>query len=288
MSAVLDTKETPARPNSVPVTVIEPVRGFQLLDWKELFYYRDLFRFLVWRQIKIRYAQSAVGIGWALIQPLFSMLVLTIVFGMLAKIKSDGSPYGLFSFAALVPWTFFSNGLSDGVASLVTEADMLRKIYFPRLLLPLSAIAAKLVDFCIATVMLFVLMAIYRHAPSTNIVWLPLLIVLMVVSAAGASVWLSALAVQYRDVKHAMVFIIQLAMYAAPVIYSTNIIPAKFRLLYALNPMVGVIEGFRSALLGTQPMPWSLIAVGYVAATMVLLSGLAFFRSRERVFADVA
>ena len=288
MTAVLDTNEIPKKPRVVPVTVIEPVRGFQFLDWNELYHYRDLFRFLVWRQIKIRYAQSAVGVGWAVIQPLFSMLVLTIVFGMLAKVESDGVPYGLFSFAALVPWTFFSNGLSDGVASLVTEADMLRKIYFPRLLLPLSAIAAKLVDFCIASIMLFLLMVIYQHAPNANIIWLPLLVLLMVVAAAGASVWLSALAVQYRDVKHAMVFIIQLAMYAAPVIYSTNIIPAKFRLFYALNPMVGVIEGFRSALLGTQPMPWSLIGVGCVSATLMLLSGLVFFRSRERVFADVA
>jgi len=288
MTPVFETKTPAKKSSTVPVTIIEPARGIQLLDWRELYHYRDLFRFLVWRQLKIRYAQSAVGIGWALIQPLFSMLVFTVVFGRLAKVESDGVPYALFSFAALVPWTFYSNGLTDGVASLVTEADMLRKIYFPRLLLPLAAIAAKLVDFCIAMLMLFVLMAAYRHAPNVNIVWLPLLIVLMIVAAAGASIWLTALAVQYRDVKHAMVFLVQLAMYATPVIYSTNIIPQRFQLLFALNPMVGVIEGFRSALLGTQPMPWSLIAVGSLSATVMLLSGLVFFRSRERVFADVA
>lgn len=270
------------------VTVIERRSGWQLLDWKELHAYRDLFRFLVWRQVKVRYAQSAIGIGWAVIQPVFSMLLFTVVFGNLAKVSSDGVPYALFSFAALVPWTYFSNALTDGVNSLVSEANMLRKVYFPRILMPLSAVAAKLVDFVIAMICLALLMIVYQHAPPWQIVFLPLLIVMMAATAAAVSIWLTALAVQYRDVKHAMTFVVQLAMYASPVVYPTSLIPDRYRLLYAANPMVGVIEGFRAGLLGTQPMPWDLIAVGASVTAVLMLTGLAFFRSKERIFADVA
>ena len=272
----------------MPVVVIERRSGLQLFDWKELVAYRDLFRFLIWRQIKVRYAQSAIGIGWAIIQPLFSMIVFTIVFGRLAQVESDGAPYALFSLAALLPWTYFSNAITDGVSSLVSEANMLRKIYFPRLLLPLSAVAAKLVDFGIAAVMMALLMLFYRQLPSAGILAMPLLILLMVVTASGVSIWLTALAVQYRDVKHAMGFMVQLGMYASPIVYPTSLIPERYQLLYALNPMVGVVEGFRSALLGTQPMPWSLIAVGALSATVMLLTGLLFFRRKETIFADVA
>ncbi|TWT33784.1 Teichoic acid translocation permease protein TagG [Posidoniimonas corsicana] len=270
------------------VTVIERRSGWRLLDWKELHAYRDLFRFLVWRQVKVRYAQSAIGIGWAIIQPVFSMLLFTVVFGKLAKVSSDGVPYALFSFAALVPWTYFSNALTDGVNSLVSEANMLRKVYFPRILMPLSAVAAKLVDFTIAMVCLALLMAAFQHLPPWQCVFVPLLVVLMVVTAAAVSIWLTALAIQYRDIKHAMTFVVQLAMYASPVVYPTSLIPDQYRLLYAINPMVGVIEGFRAGLLGTQPMPWSLIAIGAAVASALLLTGLAYFRSKERVFADVA
>ena len=278
---------TPVR-SDVPVVVIERRSGWQLFDWKELVAYRDLFRFLIWRQIKVRYAQSAIGIGWAIIQPLFSMIVFTIVFGRLAQVESDGAPYALFSLAALLPWTYFSNAITDGVASLVSEANMLRKIYFPRLLLPLSAVAAKLVDFGIAAVMMALLMVFYRQLPSVGIFAMPLLILLMVVTASGVSIWLTALAVQYRDVKHAMGFMVQLGMYASPIVYPTSLIPERYQLLYALNPMVGVVEGFRSALLGTQSMPWSFIAVGTLSATITLFTGLLFFRRKETIFADVA
>ena len=273
---------------SSSVTVIKATSGWRLVDLAELRAYRDLFRFLVWRQIKVRYAQSAIGIGWAVIQPVFSMLLFTVVFGNLAKVGSDGAPYALFSFVALVPWTYFSNAVTDGVSSLVSEANMIRKIYFPRVLLPLSSVAAKLLDFCIAMLCLAILMAIFRHAPSWQVVMLPLLALLMVITAAGVSVWLTALAVQYRDVKHAMTFVVQLAMYASPVVYPTSLIPAEYRLLYALNPMVGVIEGFRAGLLDTQPIPWDLISVGAATSSLLLVSGLAFFRSQERIFADVA
>ena len=274
--------------NNPSVTIIEPSKGIELLNWKELVCYRDLFRFLIWRQIKVRYAQSAIGIGWAIIQPLFSMLIFTIVFGRLAKVGSDGVPYALFSMAALLPWTYFSNAVGDGVSSLIGEANMLRKIYFPRILLPTSAVAAKLVDFGIASVMMAILMTVFGHAPPWQILFLPLAIALMILAASGISVWLTALAVQYRDVKHAMTFLIQLGMYASPVVYPASLIPSQYRLAYALNPMVGVIEAFRSALLGTQPMPWDLLAVGAVTATILLVTGLAFFQHKQKIFADVA
>jgi lipopolysaccharide transport system permease protein len=279
------------------VTVIEPRSGWRLLDLSELVAYRDLFRFLIWRSIKVRYAQSAIGIGWAIIQPLFSMVVFTIIFGKLAKISSDGVPYAVFSFAALVPWTYFSNALTEGVNSLVSNANMLSKIYFPRLLLPLSAVAAKLLDFMIAGLILAGLMAWYGVAPTWGALLLPALILMMMVTAAGISLWLTAMAVQYRDVKHAMNFVVQILMYAAPVVYPTTLIPTSYaiggvtinpRLLYALNPMVGVIEGFRAALLGTTAMPWDLLAVGTASTIAIAFSGVLYFRNKERLFADVA
>jgi lipopolysaccharide transport system permease protein len=276
------------RAADVPVTVIEPRSGWRLVDWRELLTYRDLFRFLVWREVKVRYAQSAIGIGWAVIQPVFSMIVFTIVFGKLANVSSDGAPYALFALAALVPWTYFSNALVDGANCLVGNANMLSKVYFPRMLMPLSAVAAKLVDFAIAMVLLFALMAWYRQPPNWGILCLPLLILLMILTAAGLGMWLTALAVQYRDVKHAMNFVVQILMYGAPVVYPASLVPERYQLLYALNPMVAVIEGFRAALLGTRPMPWSFMAVGTISATVIAFTGLLYFRRKERLFADVA
>lgn len=270
------------------ITIIEARKGLEMFDWKELVAYRDLFLFLIWRQIKVRYAQSLIGFGWAIIQPLFSMILFTVIFGRLARIDSDGAPFALFSLAALLPWTYFSNATIDGVASLVGEANMLRKVYFPRLLLPLSAVAAKLVDFAIAAGLMAILMLIYLWMPPITILLLPLVMLLMVASAAAISIWLTALAVQYRDVKHATTFVVQLAMYASPVVYPTSMIPEQYRLLYALNPMAGVIEGFRAGLLGTHPMPWDLLAVGTISTTVMLLTGLVFFRNKEKIFADVA
>lgn len=283
-----DSEATDAASRSNYELIIEPRKGLQLFDWKELVAYRDLFRFLIWRQIKVRYAQSAIGIGWAIIQPLFSMLVFTIIFGNLAKVDSDGAPYALFSLAALLPWTYFSNAITDGVQSLVSEANMLRKIYFPRLMLPLSAVAAKLVDFGIAAVMMVVLMVFFQFRPSPQLFALPIAIAVMLIAASGVSVWLTALAVQYRDIKHGMNFLVQLLMYASPVVYSTSIIPGQYRLAYALNPMVGVIETFRAGILGTKAIPWDLLGIGFASGSILLLTGLAFFRSKEKVFADVA
>lgn len=289
-----DSAEIPAAPDpadddsDAPEFVIERRSAWQLVDWRELYEYRDLFYFLVWRGVKVRYAQSALGIGWAVIQPLFSMVVFTIIFGKLAQISSDGVPYAVFSFAALVPWTYFSGALTEGTASLVTNANMISKVYFPRMILPLASVVAKLVDFTIGMLILFGLMIWFGTWPTAGILALPLLVLLMMVTAAGIGMWLTALAVQYRDVNYAIGFVVQLLMYAAPVVYPTTLIPERLQLLYALNPMVGVIEGFRSALLGTRPMPWSFLAVGAVTALIVALSGALYFRMRERVFADVA
>jgi len=304
-SAAAASPSTPA-PNApdaagdradAPTIVIEPRSGWRLVDWRELYNYRDLFRFLIWRQIKVRYAQSAIGIGWAIIQPVFTMVVFTIVFGRLAKISSDGAPYAVFSLAALVPWTYFSNALTDGANSLVSNANMLSKVYFPRLLMPLSSVFAKLVDFGIAMVILAGMMLWFGVVPTWGALLLPGLIVLMMLTAAGLGMWLTALAVQYRDVKHAMSFLVQILMYAAPVVYPASLIPTHYtlggvdvhpRLLYALNPMVGVIEGFRAALLGTTAMPWDLLGIGAASATAIALAGMLYFRRQERVFADVA
>ncbi len=270
------------------VTVIESRGGWRLIEWREFVQYRDLFRFLVWRSIKVRYAQSAIGIGWAVIQPVFSMLIFTVVFGNFAGIESDGVPYAIFSFAALVPWTYFSNALTESAESLVTNANMISKVYFPRLILPMSAVVAKLLDFAIASVILAGMMVWFGIVPTWGVLLLPLLVLLMMITAAGVGMWCTALAIQYRDVKHAMNFVVQSLMYAAPVVYSVTIIPEQYRPYYALYPMVGVIEGFRSALLGTQPMPWTLLAVSTVSALVIALTGCLYFRSRERLFADVA
>jgi lipopolysaccharide transport system permease protein len=268
--------------------IIKARTGWQLIDWKELAAYRDLFYFLVWRDIKVRYAQSVLGVGWAIIQPVFSMIVFTIIFGRLASIPSDGVPYAIFSFVALVPWAYFSNAMTDSSSSLVINAGMIQKIYFPRLIIPLTAILAKLVDFCIAFVLLIVLLGVFRIVPTWDVLFLPVLVVLMTLTAAGIGMWLTALAIQFRDVRYGLNFAVQLFMYASPVVYSVTLIPEQYRLLYALNPMVGVIEGFRSSLLGTNPMPWDLIGVGATVATLLFISGAFYFRRMEKIFADVA
>ncbi len=297
VEATMNTADQPAASSpgrqgratdELAVTVIEPRHGWRFFDFGELVQYRDLFLFLTWRSIKVRYAQSAIGIGWAIIQPVFSMLVFNIVFGKLAKMDSEGVPYAIFSFTALVPWTYFSNALTEGTNSLVTGANMISKVYFPRLILPLSAVTAKLLDFTIAMFVLGILMVWFQVTPNWGVVVLPLLILIMAMSAAGLGAWLTALAIQYRDVKHAMTFVVQLLMYAAPVVYPTSLVPERWQYVYALNPMVAVIEGFRAALLGTRPMPWDFIAIGCATSLVIAVSGLIYFRNRERLFADVA
>lgn len=272
----------------LPVIVIKPHSGWRSVDWKELREYKDLFFFLIWRNIKVRYAQSAIGVGWAVLQPLASMLVFTVIFGRLVGVESNGAPYEVFAFAALVPWTYFANCLTEGTSSMVTNASMISKIYFPRLIMPLAVIGARMVDFFIAMVILGLLLLFYGQVPNAGVLMLPFLVVILTLSAAGLGLWLTALAIQYRDIAYGMTFGVQLLMYAAPVVYPASLIPERYQLLYALNPMVGVIEGFRSALLGTRDMPWDFIAIGAVVAAGLFISGMLYFRRKEHVFADVA
>lgn len=272
--------------------IIEPVKGWQLVDWRELRDYRDLFYFLISRDIKVLYKQTVLGFGWAIIRPVFSMVIFTIIFGGLAEVSSDGVPYAIFNYVALVPFLYFSSALTASALSLVNNSDMLTKIYFPRLAFPMTPVFAKLVDFAISFLIVFVLMAWFRILPTANIVFLPLLIVLMMLTTAGLGLWFAALAVQYRDVKHAMPFVTQVLMYAAPVVWPTSLIAERFGetavLLYALYPMAGVIEGFRAALLGTGPMPWGMVGMGTLSALITFVTGLFYFRRMEAHFADVA
>ncbi|MBC8509854.1 MAG: ABC transporter permease [Anaerolineales bacterium] len=268
-------------------TIIVSETGWQLIDWRELWRYRDLFFFLVWRDVKTRYAQSVLGVGWAIIQPLFSMVVFTVVFGNLAKVSSEGVPYALFSYTALVPWMYFSSSLTGSSGSLVSASGMISKVYFPRLVIPLAPVLAKLVDFGIALLILVGMMLYFGFLPNVWALTLPLLVLLMMLTASGMGMWLTALAIQYRDINYAMGFFVQMLMYAAPVVYPASSVPEEFRLLYGIFPMAGVIEGFRSVLLGTNPLPWDLLGVGTGVAVIVFVTGALYFRRMEQIFADV-
>jgi lipopolysaccharide transport system permease protein len=268
--------------------VIQPRSDWRLFDLREMLNYRDLLYFLVLRDVTVLYKQTVLGIAWAILTPFFSMFVFTIIFGMLLKTPSDGRPYALFSFAALLPWTYFSQSLTGATGSLIQGANLFTKVYFPRVFLPLVPVFSKLLDFSIAFVMLALMMAWYRVVPSVNLIFLPLLLALMMLTSAGIGMYLSALAVQYRDIRHAMNFIIQILMYAAPVVWPVSKIPHDLRIWYGLYPMAGVIEGFRSALLNTGPMPWDLIGMGSITAATSFVAGALYFRRTERFFADVA
>lgn len=270
------------------LTVIEPRRGWRGLGIAELWRYRDLFYFLVLRDIKVLYKQTILGFSWAIIRPVFSMVVFTLVFGRLADVPSDGVPYPIFSYAALLPWTYFSTALTQSTGSLLSNMNMLTKVHFPRLVIPMTPVIAGLLDFAIASLVLVGMMAWYGIVPSPTALYLPLLVLLMILTAAGVGMWLSALAIQYRDIKHAVPFLVQLMMYAAPVVWPVSLIPREYRLIYGCYPMAGVIEGFRSSLLGTTRMPWDLLCVGSATAVVILVSGALYFRRKERIFADVA
>lgn len=269
------------------ICVIEPTRGWRRLGFRELFEYRDLLRFLVMKSIKVRYAQSIFGVGWAVIQPLAQMVVFTVIFGIFMTVDSEGVPYPVFVLTGLIPWTLFSNSVTESTDSLVAQANLVSKIYFPRLLMPLAAVASRSVDFVISFSLLMLLVVVYGIRPTSGIVILPLLIVNLAVFASGTGIALSAFAIQYRDIRYAMNFGIQLFMYAAPIVYPASTVPVKYQTLYALNPLVGVVEGFRSALLGTTPMRIDWILEGFAVSMIVFLSGVFIFRQKERVFADV-
>lgn len=272
-------------------TIIEPRKGWQLIDWRELLRYKDLLYFLVLRDIKIVYKQTVMGFGWAILRPLFAMLIFSVVFGQMAKVPSDGIPYPVFSYAALVPWTYFSASLNGATESLIQNREMVTKVYFPRLFIPWTPVLAKLLDFVIALMLVGGLMAWYGLAPTLSVLFIPLLVLLMIGTAAGVGMWLSALAIQYRDVRHIMQFLTQILMYAAPVVWPASLIREQypeFVLLYGLYPMAGVIEGFRASLLGHQTMPWDLLGMAAISTTVLLISGMFYFRRVERVFADIA
>jgi len=269
------------------ITVIKATKGWQFVDWKELVRYKDLLYFLTLRGIKARYAQSVLGVSWAIIQPLFTTLVFTVVFGRLAKVSSDGTPYLLFSYIAILPWNYFSGTLTDSSNSLITNAAMITKVYFPRLVLPLSAIFSKLLDFIIAFIILIILLIYFRVVPGAGLAFLPVFILQLLLTSLGIGLLLSAMAVQYRDVKYAMTFVVQILMYAAPVVYSTHAVPSEYQWLYSLNPMVGVIEGFRAAFLDRH-IPWHWVWPGSMVAVAFFGFGLMYFRRMEKVFADVA
>jgi lipopolysaccharide transport system permease protein len=270
------------------ITLIRPSSGWKFINIKEIILYKDLLYFLVIRGIKAKYAQSVLGIGWAVIQPLVSTLIFTIVFGNLARINSEGVPYFIFSLTALVPWTYFSNTLNESSNSLVSNSNLITKVYFPRLVLPLSAAFSKFLDFGITFLLLIVILLIYGFGFSWSIMFLPVLLLILLLTSLGLGMGLAAMAVQYRDVKHALSFVVQLLMYLAPVVYPTSNVPEKFRIWYALNPMVGVIEGFRSIFLHTQPMPWNFIINGAIVSVIFFMGGAFYFRRMERNFADVA
>src|SRR5258706_6148697 len=269
-------------------TFIRPQKGWKLIDVAELIRYKDLLYFLTVRGVKAKYAQSVLGVGWAVIQPLFSALVFTVVFGNLAKVKSDGVPYFIFSMVALVPWTYFSNTLVESANSLVTNANMISKVYFPRLVLPLSSALSKALDFIIGFILMIVFLLIYRIPFEWSVLYLPLLLLILLMTSLGLGMILSAMAVQYRDIRHAISFLVQLLMYLAPVVYPTSNIPDRYQIGYALNPMVGVIEGFRSIFLHTQSFPWQWVLTGLAVSSVIFVFSAFYFRKMERIFADVA
>jgi lipopolysaccharide transport system permease protein len=276
------------RSNSqTPMTIIEPVKGWVPLDSKEIWNFRELLYFLTKRDIKVRYKQTVLGGLWAIIQPFFMMVVFTLFFGRLAKVPSDGVPYPIFVYAGLLPWTYFANALSASGNSLVGSANLITKVYFPRLIIPTSASLAGLLDFFIAMTVLGALMVYYRFVPNIGILLFPFLVGLTFLCAVGVGLWLSALNVEYRDIRYVIPFLIQLWMFVSPVIYPVSIVKEEYRWLLALNPMGGVIEAYRSCLLGHMPINWSLLIISTVIILILFTSGLYYFKRMERSFADV-
>jgi lipopolysaccharide transport system permease protein len=269
------------------VRIIEPSHGWVALRLGALWRHRELLYFLVWRDVKVRYKQTVLGASWAILQPFFTMLIFSIFFGKLARMPSDGVPYPLFAYVALVPWTFFANGLTLSSNSLVANQGLLRKVYFPRLVIPLAAVASGALDFVIAFIVLLGMLVWYGIMPGWHVLWLPALVLLALLTALGAGLWFSALSVMYRDVQYVVPFLVQVWLYSTPIVYPASLVPAEWRTAYAINPMVGVVEGFRWALLGTGTAPGPMILVSALAALTMTLGGLVFFRRMERTFSDM-
>jgi lipopolysaccharide transport system permease protein len=274
-------------PSDYQVIVVKPSKGWISLKLKELWEYRELLYFMAWRDIKVRYKQTVLGAAWAIIQPFFTMVVFSIFFGKLARVPSDGLPYPIFAYAALVPWTFFANGLNQASNSLVGSANLIKKVYFPRLVVPISSVISGVVDFVLAFAVLLGMMLFYGILPTVNILWLPLFVLLIFVTALGVGFWLSALNVQFRDVRYTVPFLTQFWLFATPIAYPSSLLSEPWRTLYGINPMVGVVEGFRWALLGTDTAPGPIIIVSTVVALILFFGGAFYFRRLERSFADV-
>ncbi len=285
------THQEPSAPAGVrpqeAVIRIEPSRGWVSLRLQEFWQYRELLYFLTWRDISVRYKQTVLGAAWAIIQPFFTMVVFSLFFGKLAKIPSEGVPYPIFSYAALVPWTFFAHGLSQSSNSVVQSANLIKKVYFPRLIVPIAAVLSGVVDFVLAFVVLVGMMFYYGIVPTGNIVWLPLLFALALVTSLGVGLWLSTLNVQFRDVRYVVPFLTQLWLFATPIAYPSTLLPERWRPFYGLNPMAGVVDGFRWALLGQGRPHGEIILVSAAAAVVLLISGAYYFRRVEKTFADV-
>ncbi len=294
MAVVLDPSTSARAVDPIPdqpprVVLIEPARGWPTINLGELLSYRGLILHLVWRDVKSRYSQTVLGAGWAVLQPVLSMIVFSIIFGRFARVPSDGVPYPVFSLAALVPWAYFSSALTGSSNSLVISRSLLTKVYFPRLMIPASPVLAALVDFGIAFVVLLMVMAGYGLVPRLELIWmLPILLAIVAMTAMGAGCWLAALNVQYRDVRHVSPFLVQIWMYASPIVYSISLVPEAYQSLYSLNPLAGAITGFRAALLGTLAPTWTQLGLSLVGAVVIFIAGTLYFRRTERVFADVA
>lgn len=272
---------------ALPTLRIAPSKGWVSLKLREVWEYREVLYFLIWRDIKVRYKQTALGGAWAIIQPFFTMVVFSLFFGHLAKMPSDGVPYPIFSFAALVPWSFFANGLSQSSNSLVGSANLITKVYFPRLTIPLASVLSGVVDFALAFVVLLAMMLYYGIVPTLNVLYLPMFVLLALITSLGVGLWLSALNVEYRDVRYVVPFITQFWLFVTPIAYPSSLLHEPWHTIYGLNPMVGVVEGFRWALLGTNTAPGAIIAVSSSAALVILVSGAFYFRRMEKTFADI-
>lgn len=273
--------------DSLPITVIKPSRGRVPIDFDELWHYRELLCFLVWRNVKIRYKQTVLGAAWAIIQPFFIMVVFSVFFGRLAHISSEGLPYAIFAYSALVPWFYFSEALTQASNSIIEYQSIITKVYFPRAMLPLASVLSSLVDFAVAFTVLIGMMFFYGIVP-TNAIWLsPLFLFIAVLMALGVSLWFSALNVEYRDVRYTIPFLIQLWLFITPVVYSSTLVPEKWRLVYGLNPMVGVIEGFRWTLLGKPISSVPMLITSSLVVFLIFLGGLRYFCRMEKTFADI-
>jgi lipopolysaccharide transport system permease protein len=285
--AILMTEPSITAQHDEEIIFIKPTKGWGSLNLRELWLYRELIYFLTWRDLKVRYKQTVLGAGWAILQPVLSMIVFSIFFGSLLNVPSEGVPYPIFSYAALLPWGVFAKALNDTGRSLVSNRAMLTKIYFPRMVIPLASVFSSLADFLIAFIVMLGLMLYYRIAPTSNIWTLPLFLLLAVITALGVGLWLSAMNVLYRDIGYMIPYITQLWFYLTPIVYSSSEVPEEWRLFYALNPMVGVVEGFRWALLGTADAPDLMIAVSATISVVIFISGMFYFRRMERTFADM-